>query len=91
MPKASSFDKECSDSIVYLRDLDLSIQHVPNCKDFIVYIFKKRNQARVLRFYQCRCDLSKKTTAHSSYPVQKLPAFCSKDLDSSQKLTENES
>lgn len=77
--RAANFDNQSSESIVYLRDLDLSIQHVPNCRDFIVYIFKKRNQARVLRFYQCRCDLSQKA-GH----CDRLPNYCSKKLDSSQ-------
>ena len=44
-------------SLLYLRDLDMSTHQVPNCKEFVVYIFKKSKSMRVLRQYQCRCDV----------------------------------
>ena len=37
-------------SILYMKDLDLESQHVPQCADFVVYIFKKKSKSmRVLR------------------------------------------
>ena len=42
---------------VYLKRIHLADQHVPNCSDFVVFLFKKENCLRVMRLYQCRCDL----------------------------------
>ena len=43
--------------MVYLKKIQITDQHVPNCSDFVVYLFKKESGMRVMRLYQCRCDL----------------------------------
>ena len=43
--------KERQANQVYIREYDMSHIKVPECQDFIVYIFKKENNMRVKRLY----------------------------------------
>ena len=45
-------------NLLFMKVPDVANQHVPNCHDFVIYIFKKNSSMRVKRYYQCRCDVS---------------------------------
>ena len=47
---------------IYLRELNISMQYVPNIADFVVYLVKLQNCSRIFRLYQCRCEVAKPAT-----------------------------
>ena len=49
-------------SVLNLRPIDVSKQHIPNSHEFVVYLVKKDGNSRILRLYQCRCDIHHQTT-----------------------------
>ena len=62
--KISKKQRDLVKKQLFVKDFDISREFVPNSEDYVVYILKRRNQARLMRLYQCRwCRVSEEEEA----------------------------